>query len=146
VRLETLTTRLQSAFSGYRELVWLGTALGLLSLTLAATGLFALMSYTVRRRTREIGVRLAVGASPRVVAAMVLRQGFTLVGAGVAAGFAVSVPTGLVIRSALVGVSPVDPVAACGVIGLFIGVALVALILPALRAARVDPVIALRQE
>ncbi len=146
VRMDTLAARQQSAFRSYRQVVWLGTVLGTLSVALAASGLFALMSYAVRRRTHEFGVRLAIGATPRDVAQMVLRQGLTLVGLGVFGGFLIAIPLGYVLRSVLVRTSPVDPVAVSTVTALFLIVGVMAAAGPAVQAARVDPMVALRQE
>jgi putative ABC transport system permease protein len=146
VRMDTLTARQQSVSRSYRQVVWLGTVLGTLSVGLAASGLFALMSYTVQRRTHEFGVRLAIGAAPRDVAQMVLRQGLTLVGLGVFGGFLIAIPLGYVLRSVLVGTSPVDPFTMSTVTVVFLIVGAVAAAAPALRAARVDPMVAVRQE
>jgi ABC-type antimicrobial peptide transport system permease subunit len=146
VRMDTLAARQQLAMRSSRQVVWLGTALGILSVGLAASGLFALMSYTVRRRTHEFGVRIAIGASRGEVAKMVVRQGLTLVGLGLLGGFAIAIPLGYLLRSALVGTSPVDPRAISIVTALFLAVGVAAAAAPALRAARVDPMIALREE
>ncbi len=146
VRLDPLAARQQSAFRRYGQAVWLGSALGILSLALAATGVFALMSYTVRRRTHEFGVRLAIGAAPRDLARMVLRQGLTLVTLGVSAGFIIAVPLGYVLRATFVGTSPTDPLIMSMITAVFLGVGLVAAAAPAVRAVRVDPMVALREE
>ena len=146
VRIDTLGARQRSVFQSYRQVVWLGTALGTLSVGLAASGLFALMSYTVRRRTQEFGVRLAIGAAPRDLAQLIIRQGLTLIGLGVFGGFLIAIPLGFVLRSVLVGTSPVDPVVVSTVTAVFLIVGVVAAAAPAVRAARVDPMVALRQE
>jgi putative ABC transport system permease protein len=146
VRMDTLEDRLSAVFRGYREMVWLGAALGGLGLALAATGLFALMAYSVRRRTREFGIRLALGAPAVRLAGSVIGQGVRLVALGLAASVAVAIPLAHLLRSALFGLSPVDPVVVTSVTGLLLGIAVAACLLPARRAARVSPAVALRQE
>jgi predicted permease len=145
-KIDTFAARLGATLHGYREMARLGLALGLLSLGLASAGLFALMSYGVRRRTREIGVRLAIGASPRAIVRLVLRQGFQLVTSGIAVGLVVALPIGFVMRSAFIGISPVDPFVIITVVVIFLGVALIATMLPAWYASRVDPTVALRHD
>ena len=116
---------------------------GVLALVLACVGLYGVMSYSVGQRTREIGLRMALGAGRQTVLALVLRQGLTLVGAGVVLGVA-----GALAASRLVGTllfaSPSDPVSFVGASAALVAVALVASLVPARRASRVDPIIALR--
>ncbi len=116
---------------------------GVLALVLACVGLYGVMSYSVGQRTREIGLRMALGAGRQTVLALVLRQGLTLVGAGVVVGVA-----GALAASRLVGTllfaSPSDPVSFVGASAALVAVALVASLVPARRASRVDPIIALR--
>jgi len=122
-------------------LVAAATALGL-----AMTGIYGVLSYAVSRRTAELGVRIALGARPATVVRMVVRQGalLTLVGIGVGAVGAVVLTRYL--RAVLYQVSPTDPVAFAAMAGLLFGVALAASYVPARRAARVDPMVALRNE
>ena len=116
---------------------------GVLALVLACVGLYGVMSYSVGQRTREIGLRMALGAGRHAVLALVLRQGLSLVGAGVVVGVA-----GALAASRLVGTllfaSPSDPVSFVGASAALVAVALVASLVPARRASRVDPIIALR--
>ena len=119
---------------------------GGVALLLAAIGLYGVMSYSVNQRTREIGVRLALGADRRGVVGMVLRQGLRLTAIGLVVGGVLSLGAGMLLRSQLFGLSPADPVT-FGVLALLLAVvATGASILPARRAARVNPIIALRSE
>jgi putative ABC transport system permease protein len=124
----------------------LAASLGVVVLFLAAIGVYGVTSYSVTRRTREIGVRMALGAGHADVMRLVVRQGIMLTAAGVALGLAAAAAGTPLIRSLLLGVSPFDPVAFAGAALLFGTVSLAASYLPARRAMRVDPMIALRAE
>jgi ABC-type antimicrobial peptide transport system permease subunit len=102
------------------------------------------IAYVIRERTREIGIRVALGAEPQRVLRMVLGRGLGLVGVGAAIGFVGSLATTRVMRSVLVGIEPTDPLTLLGAGGLFVLVALVACLAPAGRALRVTPVVALK--
>ncbi|HKQ78245.1 MAG TPA: ABC transporter permease [Blastocatellia bacterium] len=129
-----------------RDASLLASVLGLLTLLLASIGIYGVMAYTVNHRTREIGVRMALGASYGNVLRMILSQGLRLVGIGAALGLAGGAAISRLLSSMLFGLSPFDPVAYVSV-SLFLGaVALVAIYLPARRAASVDPMVALRRE
>jgi predicted permease len=119
---------------------------GATSLLLGAVGIYGIAAYSVSRRTPEIGVRVALGASPRAVTGMVLRQSLTVVLLGAAAGTGLGIVAGRMLRSVLFGVSPTDPLTLVGVASFLIGVALLASFAPALRAAHIDPARALRAE
>ncbi len=122
------------------------SALGLIALILAAAGLYSVMAYAVSQRTREIGIRMALGARPRKVLADVMWQGAALTLAGLAVGIALSLAGARLVAGMLVGVSANDPATFAGA-GIFLtAVALVASYVPARRAARVDPMVALRLE
>jgi len=118
---------------------------GLLALGLASVGLYGIMAYSVSRRRREIGLRMALGAGPGSVALLVLRQGMTLVLAGAGIGIALALLAGRGLSRFLYGVSGVDPVSIGGATLVLAGVAFLACYLPARSASRVDPLVALRE-
>jgi putative ABC transport system permease protein len=117
-----------------------------LALVLAAVGIYGVIAYTVQQRTREIGIRMALGASGGTVVAMVVRRGLALAVFGVALGTAGAYAVTRVMRSLLFGVSERDPATFIGVAVLLGVVALIASWIPARRAARVDPLTAMRVE
>jgi predicted permease len=122
------------------------TAFGGLALLLACIGLFGLMSYNVSRRTTEIGVRMALGAQRRTVVGMVLRESMWLVAIGAVLGVAAALWAGRFVETVLFGLSPRDPLTIASAVGVIVVVAALAGYLPARRAARVDPMHALRQQ
>lgn len=116
------------------------------SLLIAGIGQYAVVAFEGRRRTREFGLRIALGASPEQLIASVLREGFRWTAAGLALGFALSVAVASLLARVLFGVTPTDPLTYLSVFALLTGASLAACYLPARRAARTDPVIALRTE
>jgi predicted permease len=145
-KVTTLADTLSASLLRERAMATLGSLFGLLALLLASVGLYGVLAYAVTQRTREIGIRIALGAPGRQVRRLVLRQGMRWVAAGVGAGFVGSLALTRFLSSQLFGVSPADP-ATFVCVTVFLGVvALLACWLPARRAARIDPMEALRYE
>lgn len=124
----------------------LAAARGIAALALPSLGIYGVISFTVARRTSELGIRIALGASTGKLMASVLRQGMTPVFLGLVAGLATALMLGQLIASQLYGISANDPVTISAVAGLRLLVALGACWMPARRAARIDPVRVLRFE
>jgi predicted permease len=124
----------------------LASALGLLGLTLAVIGVFGVISFSAAQRTREIGIRMALGAQPGQVIGIIFRQGVVIVGTGVMIGILAAGAIAKLVGSFLVNVSAFDPLTYLAVGSLLAAIALLASFLPARRATRVDPAMVLRQE
>jgi predicted permease len=120
--------------------------LGVLALILGAIGLYGVMSYLVRQRTREIGIRMALGAERGTVVGLVTRHGMRWTVVGLAFGLAVSLGVAKAMAGFLFGVGPADPIAFIGIALLLIATAYIASYIPARRASRIDPLLALREE
>src|SRR5580658_2273578 len=136
----------EGALFGNRLITQVVAAIGLFGLLLAITGLYGVIAYSVSRRTREIGIRMAIGADPGSVARLVLRQGMKLTGIGAAIGLVLSLATSQLLSSLLVGVSARDPEVYIVVPLTLAAISLLACYIPARRAARIDPLLALRQD
>ena len=119
---------------------------GLVALLLAALGIYGVISYSVARRQREIGLRMALGASGRQIRGVIVGEGLKLTGLGLAIGLVLAIGVGQVMASLLFGVSPLDPVTLGGALAVFLLVSLLSSLVPALRAARVDPLGVLKAE
>jgi ABC-type antimicrobial peptide transport system permease subunit len=145
-RVRTLDDVVARSISEPRFYTVLLGAFATMALLLAAIGIFGVLSYAVVQRSREIGIRVALGAHPAQVLGLVLRQALLLSGAGVAAGLVGALLLGRALSSLLFQLSPRDPATLAGVAGLLVLVALVASYLPARQATRVDPLVALRSE
>jgi putative ABC transport system permease protein len=117
-----------------------------LALTLAAVGMYGVLAYHVTARTREIGIRMALGARRREVVQLVIAQGLRVTIAGIVVGLLISALASRLLTTLLQGVSPTDAATWSSAVGVWIAVALVACWLPARRATRVEPAIALREE
>jgi putative ABC transport system permease protein len=144
--VESMSTAIDSTVAQPRFRAWLLGLFGLMALILAAAGIFGLISYSVARRTREIGIRMALGASPGNVRRQILRESARFVLIGVGVGVAVALGVVRLLSSMLFTVRPADPLTFIGVALLLAAVALLACYIPARRATRVDPMIALRHE
>jgi predicted permease len=144
VRIQTVSDRIRDSLATERVLALLGSALGLAALVLACAALYGLIAYAVSRRNREIGVRLALGATRADVFRTVISDTLRLTAVGAAAGLGASLVLGRAAGRLLFQVAPTDPVALAVAGGAMLVVACSAGLLPARRAARVDPVVALR--
>ena len=144
--LRTMEEHIRYAMYGDRLTVQLVGSMGLLGVILAAIGLFGVISYSVTRRTREIGVRVALGANPRTVAWLVFARAWRLAGLGLVVGVIAALASGRAISSLLYGVSARDPLTFLIATTAMGAVATAAALLPARRAVRIDPIRALRLE
>ncbi|MBK7832559.1 MAG: FtsX-like permease family protein [Gemmatimonadetes bacterium] len=145
-RLETMARVREAATREQRGGATVLAIFGALALVLAAVGLHGVMLFTVRQRTREIGIRMALGATRRAVVGIFIRRGVRLTMVGGAVGIVLALGATQLLRSLLFGVAPTDAFTFLAVSLLFLVVALVASWLPARRAALVDPVTAMRAE
>ena len=144
--VKTLAAQIDESLTQERLVTWLCTAFGLLATLLTALGLYGVLAFSVAQRTREIGIRVALGAQARDVFKLIIGQGMLLVTVGVALGLGASYALTRLIASLLFGVTPTN---ARTFIAVSAGLALVALVacyLPARRATKVDPLVALRYE
>src|SRR5580700_823971 len=142
----SLSDYISAAWFGSRIASFLLAVLGAISMLLAGVGLYGVMAYSVSQRTREIGIRMALGADPGGVLRIVMREGLLLALLGIAAGLAIALAATPQIAPLLYQVSPADPVSIAGAALFLLVVAALASLIPALRATRVDPIRALRQE
>jgi putative ABC transport system permease protein len=145
-RIATMDRLLASTAAERKFVLVLFAAFGLIALALAAVGIYGVLSGGVTERTREIGIRLALGAPRGNILSLVLRQGMTLTALGLLFGLGGSVLASQAIASLLFGISRLDVITYCGMIALLAAVSAIACWIPARRAMRVDPIVALRHE
>jgi len=144
--VRTMEDLIEAAVAQRRFLMRMLMVFGATATALALLGIYGVMAYSVARRTREIGIRLAIGARRADVAGLVLRRSLALTAAGIAAGLAASLVLARLVQSQLFGVEPFDPLTMAAVLALMVLVAAAAAWLPARRAARVDPASVLRAQ
>jgi predicted permease len=144
--VRSMTERVSESLARQRFSMLLLAIFAGLAAALAAVGIYGVMAYLVSQGTREIGIRVALGATPIGILGLVLKQGAAVAGLGLAVGLAGAAALARVMQSLLFGVSSTDAATFAGVTGLLAGVALVASYLPARRAARIDPIVSLRSE
>jgi predicted permease len=144
--MRTLDHQIELSLRNDRIIATLSTAFGILATALAMIGLYGVMAYTVARRTREIGVRMALGAATRDVVWLVMREVLWLAGSGIVLGLSVAIAIGRFLQSPLYEIAPNDPLTMAGAAVTLGIVALLAGYIPARRATRVDPVLALKYD
>jgi predicted permease len=143
---QTLEASLAEALGAQRVAAWLTVVFAAVALLLSALGLYSVLAYAVTQRTSEIGIRTALGAARHQVVALVLRSSLKLVMVGLVLGLAAAAGAARLIQTLLYYVQPLDPLIYAAVTVLFAVIAIVACLLPSLRASRIDPIIALRAE
>ncbi|HLY62891.1 MAG TPA: ABC transporter permease [Terriglobia bacterium] len=146
VKIETLSSLVDHSLGNDRFIMLLASAFGSLALLLAGVGLYGVMAYTIARKTRDIGIRMALGAQPAKILRDVVRETLALVVLGIAVGAPIALGGTRLIKSLLFGLGSVDPSVLALAAALMVLVAVLAGLLPARRAARVDPMVALRSE
>ncbi len=129
-----------------RFMMWLVAGLGAIALVLAAVGIHGLIASSVNERTRELGIRLALGATARQAAAAVVVPGLVLAAVGVAIGAGAAFAVSRLLQSFVWGVTPSDPATFAGVVAVLLGIAFAASLIPAWRVLRLDPAVTLRAE
>jgi ABC-type antimicrobial peptide transport system permease subunit len=144
--LKTLQGQLDETLLSDRLVALLAAGFGLLATVLASIGLYGVMAFVVTRRRKEIGVRMALGAPPRTVLWLVMKEVLLLLAIGLAVGIPTAIGLGRLVASQLYGIQPHDPGIAIVTMLLLTGVSAAAGLIPAHRASRIDPVLALRYE
>jgi predicted permease len=143
---QTMDAQVAATLLPVRVGMWVVSAVGVVALLLAGVGLYGVIAYSVSRRTREIGIRVALGARPATVVSLVMRQGLTVAAAGLALGGLLAIAATRALAGMLYGVSLADPIAWLTALAALLAAAILANLLPARRAASVDPSVALRSE
>jgi predicted permease len=144
--VHTMDERISDSLITRRSPMLVSMGFGLVALFLAAVGIYGVLAYMVAQRTKEIGIRMALGGSTKKIFRLVLGEGLLLLGAGFVIGLAGTVVLSRYLAAELFGIRPLDPFVLASVASILAAVALVASVLPAQRATRVDPIVALRQE
>jgi putative ABC transport system permease protein len=145
-QVQTMTDRVGTQLSAERMIAVLLSIFSGVALLLAAIGVYGVMAYSVAQRTREIGIRMALGAEGKDLLKLIVGQGLTLVVIGAGVGLLLSLAFTRLLQTLLFGVSATDPLAFGAIIALLMLVGLMACYLPARRATKVDPLVALRYE
>jgi ABC-type antimicrobial peptide transport system permease subunit len=146
IDVRTMAEQVAGSLSAERIFANLTTGFGLLALLLASIGIYGIMAYTVSRRNREIGLRMALGEQPSSVVWMVMREALGMLGAGLVAGIACSLALSRLVAAQLFGVQALDAWTYVAAMVLLTGVALAASFVPARRASAIDPLSTLRYE
>jgi ABC-type antimicrobial peptide transport system permease subunit len=144
--VKTMKIRISENTRQERAFFWLASSLAFLAVLQSCIGLYGLMAQNVTRRTSEIGIRMALGAAPLAVAWPILRNALYMVCAGIVVGLPLVFAVMRIIRSYLFGIQPYDPATVIGAVLLLLSVAILTVWIPARRAAKVDPMEALRYE
>ena len=142
----SLPERVERSLAPRKTPMLLSLGFGLVALLLASIGIYGVLAYQVAQRTREIGIRMALGSTPGDVLRLILREGMVLTGVGLAVGFLLAIGVGQVVGSMLYEVNPFDPIVFAVAPVVLTAAALAACYLPALRATKVAPIAALRSE
>jgi putative ABC transport system permease protein len=143
--LQTMEERMEKALVTRRSPMVLSLSFGLVALLLSAIGIYGVLAYLVTQRTKEIGIRIALGSSARAIFELVLREGLLVIGAGFVLGAAGTAALRKSLESQLFGVRATDPVVLATVTAVLALVALAACVLPARRATKIDPIVALTE-
>ena len=143
---QTLETQVGATLFPARAGAWAVSAVGAIAMLLAAIGLYGVIGYSMSRRTKEIGVRMALGAQPGDVSALIMGQGMRVAGSGMIVGAIFALAAGYALSSALYGISSIDPLAWASATFVLLAVSVVANLVPARRAAMARPALALRSE
>ena len=144
--VRTMTQLMDEAAAGTRFVLWLLSVFAGVAMVMAAIGLYSVLATAVKHRTAEIGVRMAFGASTRSIFTLIVGHGLVLSAVGVAIGAVAATMLTTAIGGLLVGVSATDPLTSGVIAAAFLTVAVLACALPAFRASRLDPLVALRQD
>ena len=144
--VRTMEQVLHESLAGRRIALWLLSLFAAIGVAIASVGVYGVMAYVTAQRSREIGIRLAIGARRTEIGRMILGRALFLAAVGIAAGLACAVPLTQQVRTMLFAVTPLDPLVIAGVSALLVAVAVLACAVPALRAMRLDPAVTLRHD